>query len=149
VLGTIVGARHSHNDNAGYDVDQRILRQELKPNEVVDALIAESEWRYVLTSLVICLFARRVYSEKRVVDALKAVGVERAVKDLKRLGAEIYRKAFDYKFREGFDFHKIKVPKRVFESPTATGKLEESVLRIMLAEYVKKEFNVSMKESGS
>jgi hypothetical protein len=41
------------------------------------------------------------------------------------------------------------VPRRVFESPTATGKLEESVLRIMLAEYVKKEFNVSMKESGS
>jgi aldehyde:ferredoxin oxidoreductase len=137
VLGTIVGGRHSHNNNAGYDIDQKILHQRMKPNQVIKGLIEENEWRYVLTSLVICLFARRVYTEKRIIDALKAVGIERSVNDFKKLGNEIYKLAFDFKFREGFDFNKVKIPKRLFESSTANGKLEESVLTRTLEEYVK------------
>jgi len=144
ILGTIVGARHSHNNNAGYSIDQRRLHQSVKPKQIVNELIKENDWRYVLTSLVICLFARRIYTEKRVVEALKAVGIERSVKDLKKLGSEIYRSAFEFKFREGFDFNKVKIPKRIFESPTANGKLDEEVFRNMLDKYAKRKFDVSL-----
>jgi len=140
VLGTVVAGRHSHNSNAGYDIDQKMLHQTVKPKQIVDSLAKENEWRYVLTSLVICLFARRVYIDERVVEALRAVGIERSVKDLKKLGAEIYKSAFQFKFREGFSFDKVKIPRRFFESPTANGRLDEAVFKDMLKEYIETEF---------
>lgn len=140
ILGTIVGGRHSHNNNAGYDLDQKTLHQSVKPSQVVNELIKENEWRYALTSLVICLFARRVYTEKRVVEALKAVGIEKSVQELEKLGGEIYKSTFEFKFREGFDFNEVKIPQRIFQSSTANGKLDESIFKDMLNEYVKKEF---------
>jgi aldehyde:ferredoxin oxidoreductase len=146
LLGTVVGSRHSHNNNAGYDIDQRGLHQDVEPKQIVNELRKENEWRYVLTSLVICLFARRVYTEKRVVEALEAVGIERSAKDLEKLGSEIYKRAFQFKFREGFDFDKVKFPRRIFESPTANGKLKEEVFRDMLEEYVKNEFGLTLQK---
>jgi len=143
ILGTVVGGRHSHNNNAGYDIDQKILQRSLNPSHVVNELIKENEWRYVLTSLVICLFARRVYKEKIVVEALKAVGIERSVNHLEKLGREIYSRAFEFKFREGFDFNKVRIPRRLFESSTANGKIDEATLRDMLKEFVKVEFDLA------
>ncbi len=140
VLGTIVAGRHSHNSNAGYDIDQKMLHQTVKPKQIIDSLVKENEWRYVLTSLVICLFARRVYTDEKVVEALRAVGIERSVKDLEKLGAEIYKSAFQFKLREGFSFDKVKIPRRVFESPTANGRLDEAVFKNMLKEYIETEF---------
>jgi len=149
VLGTIVGARHSHNNNGGYDIDQKMLHQNLNQSHVVSELIKENEWRYVLTSLVICLFARRIYNEKNVVEALKAVGIERSVKELQKLGRQIYARAFEFKFREGFDFNKVKVPRRLFESLTSNGKIDEAVFRDMLKEYVKAEFDSALQGQKS
>jgi aldehyde:ferredoxin oxidoreductase len=140
VLGTVIGARHSHNNNAGYNIDQRMLHEKLDEDWVLKELKKENEWRYVLTSLVVCLFARRIYSERRVVEALKAVGIERSVKELKALGANVYKRAFEFKFREGFDFGKLRIPPRIFESATANGKLDKTVLTSMLQRYVKMEF---------
>lgn len=140
MLGTIVGGRHSHNNNAGYDIDQRRLHRSVKPKQIVNELIKENDWRYVLTSLVICLFARRIYTEKRVVEALKAVGIERSAKRLKKLGSEIYRSAFEFKFREGFDFKSMKIPNRIFESATANGKLDRKIFNKMLHRYLVERF---------
>lgn len=144
MLGTMVGGRHSHNNNAGYDIDQRRLHRSVKPKQIINELIKENDWRYVLTSLAICLFARRIYTEKRVVEALKAVGIERSAKELKKLGGEIYKMAFEFKFREGFDFNKLKIPHRIFESPTANGSLDKKVFRNILKEYIVKEFNLTI-----
>ena len=144
MLGTIVGGRHSHNNNAGYSIDQRRLHQKVKPKQIVNDLIKENDWRYVLTSLVICLFARRIYTKRRVVEALKAVGIDRSARDLKKLGSDIYKLAFEFKFREGFDFKAMKIPNRIFESPTANGKLDKKVFRNMLEEYMKRKFNLPL-----
>lgn len=144
ILGTIVGGRHSHNNNAGYDIDQKALHQDVKPERIVEELARENEWRYMLTSLAICLFARRIYTEKRIVEALRAIGIERSIKDLEDLGRRIYQHAFEFKLREGFDFNKVKVPQRFFESPSANGKLNETVLNEMLREYVKREFGLTL-----
>jgi aldehyde:ferredoxin oxidoreductase len=151
MLGTVVGARHSHNDNAGYDIDQRMLQEKMKPDLIIEDLSRENEWRYVLTSLVICLFARKVYSEKNVVEALKAIGINRSLKELKNLGKTAYQHAFDFKFREGFDFSQLRIPNRIFESPTANGKLDEAVFAGMMQKYLISHFsaNLQKKRRGS
>ncbi|MCL5290303.1 MAG: aldehyde ferredoxin oxidoreductase N-terminal domain-containing protein [Bacillota bacterium] len=54
ILGQAIGARHSHLDNAGYSVDQKLKNK--TPEEKVAALIKEEKWRNVLNCLTICLF---------------------------------------------------------------------------------------------
>jgi len=66
-LGQTVGARHSHLCNAGYQYDQSA--KELNDEEIVDYLIKEEKERCMLTSLVICLFARKVYDRETVLRA--------------------------------------------------------------------------------
>jgi aldehyde:ferredoxin oxidoreductase len=104
----------------------------------------ENKWRYVLTSLVVCLFARQVYTTERTQEALRAIGIERSVKELEELGNEIYKSAFEFKFREGFDFNRVNTPHRIFEVSTANGKLDEAAFKNMLREYVRTEFNISL-----
>lgn len=145
LLGTIVGSRHSHNNNAGYSIDQTGLHMEVNLEKIVSGLIKENEWRYILTSLGVCLFARSIYTEKRIIEALKSIGIDKSVKDLEDLSREVYGLAFQFKFREGFDFNKVKIPRRFFESPTANGILDEKALRNMLKEYVQRKFNLMIK----
>jgi len=139
VVGTIVGSRHSHNNNAGYSIDQKELHREVDQEKIVTYLIEEHEWRNVLTSLGICLFARSIYTKKRVLEGLRAIGIERTEEELDEMGRKILDRAFEFKFREGFDFE-VKIPARLFESPTANGLLDENVLRNMLKAYVDRRF---------
>ncbi|MBN2374719.1 aldehyde:ferredoxin oxidoreductase, partial [bacterium] len=58
-IGALIGARHSHLDNAGYSVDQKTLvKKEVSPEDLVEILIKEEKWRQILSSLVVCFFAR-------------------------------------------------------------------------------------------
>ena len=63
-LGYLTGARHSHLDSAGYSLDQKAgaKGETLTPEGVAAGLLEEERWRQVLTSLVICLFARGMYT---------------------------------------------------------------------------------------
>ena len=70
-LGAIIGARHSHLDNAGYGIDQKTLvNQKMRPEELIDTLLEEERWRQVLSSLVVCFFARGIYSPELVTRLL-------------------------------------------------------------------------------
>lgn len=140
VVGTIVGSRHSHNNNAGYSIDQKELHREVDQEKIVTYLIDEHEWRNVLTSLGVCLFARSIYTKKRVLEGLRAIGIERTEEELDEMGRKILDRAFEFKFREGFKFDEVKIPARLFESPTANGLLDEKVLRNMLKAYVDRRF---------
>jgi len=97
-----------------------------------------------VTCLVVCMFSRNVYTEERVVAALRAVGIERSAEELRKLGSEIFKMAYEFKFREGFDFKSVRIPGRVFETPTPNGKLDEAALRRLLSTYVKNRFNMSL-----
>ncbi|MDI6885574.1 MAG: aldehyde ferredoxin oxidoreductase N-terminal domain-containing protein [archaeon] len=129
-LNNLTGARHSHLDSAGYDLDQKLIGKEFSLEEVVGALLKEEEWRQVLSSLVVCFFARKVYTPERVINALNAVGIENwSVERLEDLGRVIHRAKMDFKFREGFDLAKLRIPKRIFEVPTPHGFLKEEKMR--------------------
>jgi aldehyde:ferredoxin oxidoreductase len=135
-LNNLTGARHSHLDSAGYDLDQKLIGKAISLDEVVEKLLKEEEWRQVLSSLVVCFFARKVYSPEVVTRALDALGVEGWTSErLNALGREIHRAKMDFKFREGFDLATLRIPKRILEVPTPHGLLKEEDIRAAIEIY--------------
>ncbi len=129
-LNNLTGARHSHLDSAGYDIDQKLMGKDFSLEEVVGALLKEEEWRQVLSSLVVCFFARKVYTPGRIISALNAIGIENwTAEKLEDFGRVIHRAKMDFKFREGFDLAKLRIPRRIFEVPTPHGFLKEEEMR--------------------
>ncbi|MCS7240085.1 MAG: aldehyde:ferredoxin oxidoreductase, partial [Candidatus Bipolaricaulota bacterium] len=54
--------------------------------------------------------------------------------ELEALGVRILRRKYAFKTREGFRLEELPIPKRVLETPTPAGPLEEGFLREALAE---------------
>lgn len=130
-LGYLTGARHSHLDSAGYSLDQKAAAkgERLTPESVAEALLKEERWRQVLSSLVVCFFARGVYDAETVAQALTVAGFPRTPDDLHQLGEETLRRKQAFKTREGFDLNALRIPARILETPTPLGVLEEDFLR--------------------
>jgi aldehyde:ferredoxin oxidoreductase len=103
--------------------------------------VEEESWRQVLTSLVLCLFAREVYNPDIVSNALKAVGFELGPEDLVELGRRILAEKYRLKLELGFKPEEVSFPKRIFETPTPHGKLDPEYMeraRKAYAELVRK-----------
>jgi aldehyde:ferredoxin oxidoreductase len=135
-LGYLSGARHSHLDSAGYSLDQKVLSadQTLEPKDVATALLEEESWRQVLSSLVICFFARKVYTPEIIQRALKTLGLKYTPDDLSHLGVDILRQKHQFKAREGFDLSNIRIPGRILETPSSLGLIDEDFMRQTLTE---------------
>jgi aldehyde:ferredoxin oxidoreductase len=129
--GYLTGARHSHLDSAGYGPDQKAAAtgETLAPRQLAEMLVEEERWRQVLTSLVICLFARGIYTSDVVRDALKTVGFEWSDEQLSGFGAETLRRKIAFKEREGFDQLGVRIPGRILETPAPGGHLTEEMIR--------------------
>ncbi|MEM0240686.1 MAG: aldehyde ferredoxin oxidoreductase family protein [Candidatus Nezhaarchaeales archaeon] len=136
LVGFLVGPRHSHLDSAGYGIDQKALRSLMTKEEMVRQIVEEERFRNVLTSLVVCLFARGEYKLERVVKALEPVGIKTSSEELMRLGAEIQKAKASFKAREGYSPYKVRIAKRFLETPTPLGKLNEEELRSMIKMYI-------------
>lgn len=136
VLGQAVGARHSHLDNAGYAVDQKINVKEA--DKFVDAIFQEEINRCISNSLVICLFSRNVYDTDTVIKAFKAIGIEKSEEDLRKTAELIYSLKLEIKHKMGFEFKALRFPKRFFETPYKYGKMDESVMQDLLEKYIAK-----------
>ncbi len=136
LLTYLSGARHSHLDSAGYALDQEALRQgtELAPEALARRLVAEEARRQVLSSLVVCFFARGLYDLGTVRECLGALGMERDETTLARLGEEVLRRKHAFKVREGFDLGKISIPERALATPAPGGAVDEAYLRRALGE---------------
>lgn len=133
-IGTLIGTRHSHLDNAGYSFDQKLLTKEEKsPEELVDVLIEEEQWRQILSSLVVCFFARGIYSQELVSRILNIAGFEVTEEDLNRIGKEIYIEKYRFKMREGFRLDNLRIPKRIFETASPIKQMDEAYIRKALA----------------
>ena len=128
MIGHAIGARHSHLDNAGYSLDQKTFDKSLSPSEAILALAKEEEWRNVLNSLIICLFARSIYTPQMVVECLQNLGINITEAVLLQLGLKIQKLRIKTKLRFGFEYNTLieKIPKRIFEMPTAHGRISET-----------------------
>ena len=128
-LTYLTGARHSHLDSAGYSLDQEILKgKKMNVQDIVRELYREESWRQILSSLVVCFFSRGIYTPENVCKALKVLDYDFREDDLKRLGERILRNKNQFKEREGFNILALKFPKRIFETPTSFGMLDEKTL---------------------
>ena len=100
---------------------------------MVDELVKEERWRQILSSLVICFFARGIYTPEIAVRCLQLSGFDVVQKDLQRIGEEIYAAKFAYKVREGFKLKGTHLAKRIFETPTPVDLMSERYVRKGLA----------------
>jgi aldehyde:ferredoxin oxidoreductase len=133
VLGHLLGARHSHLDNAGYSIDQKL--EPYTDEAIVDRIIADEAERIVQTSIAICLFARGVYDLETISRALGSVGIERSADELRSMGQRLYWERVRLRERLGFQARAEDVPKRFFETPTPRGQLEPHRVAHMLEIY--------------
>jgi aldehyde:ferredoxin oxidoreductase len=129
-LGFLLGARHSHLDNAGYSIDQTdMINKPLTPPQVVDKLVKEEGLRQLLSSLTVCFFSRGIYKLDIIQQTLKSVGVDMSEEELTQLGEQIYYDKYRFKFREGFRFEDLTVPKRIYETQDLTGLIEPEFIQ--------------------
>ncbi len=133
-IGLIIGSRHSHLDNGGYSMDQsELMKKLLPPEEVVDKLYEEEAWRQILSSLVVCFFARGIYSKELVTKTLALVGLDFAENDLMDVGNKILALKHKFKLREGFKFSDVRLPERIFETPTPVKNWDRKYIEDALA----------------
>ena len=138
IVGQLVGSRHSHLDNAGYGIDQKAIKKPMDLETMVEEIIKEDNSRGVFNSLVACLFARGVYSEDNIIDSLGAVGIEKSKDDLESLGERIFQEKYKFKVQEGFDLSAARVPRRFYETVSASGMVTAEMVQEMLEIYRKK-----------
>ncbi|MHA1995118.1 MAG: aldehyde ferredoxin oxidoreductase N-terminal domain-containing protein [Candidatus Hodarchaeales archaeon] len=137
MIGHLIGGRHSHLDNAGYSIDLKLLGKTHQPEATLIKLVKEEEWRNTLNSLIICLFARNVYTPELVVECLSNLGIIKTENELLTLGLNIQKRRIETKIRFGFDYHNLKqaLPQRLFEMETGHGTLSRSFIEDQLDFY--------------
>ena len=136
-LTHLTGSRHSHLDSAGYSYDQKLPKEEITPENLARKLLAEEIYRQVLSSAVCCFFARSVYHYETLARVFKVSGFSFDEKDLPLLGEKILKRKYFFKKRRGFELGRLKIPKRIFETLSPHGKLEEAFLREAIYHYQK------------
>ncbi|GAB4282550.1 MAG: aldehyde ferredoxin oxidoreductase family protein [Marinilabiliales bacterium] len=145
-LGFTLGTRHSHLDNAGYSIDQSdLIHEYIAPDKIVDSLIQEESFRQILSSLVICFFARGIYNKEIILNALKTVGISIDEKTLLQTGLEIYKMKYKFKFQEGFKFDINDIPERIFETKDPTGLIKKEYISEAL-KYADKKIKSMLKQ---
>jgi aldehyde:ferredoxin oxidoreductase len=127
------GFRHSHLDSAGYSYDQKPHSNDEKA--AVQYLVEEERRRIALTCMVSCLFARNVYTEERLQEALSSLGWTRMADGLARQSQAIQRKRWQLKFQTGYDPSQIKIAKRFKEIKNWKGPIDESFLARLSQSY--------------
>lgn len=139
-IGYLFGARHSHLDSAGYAIDREAMTTQKTVEELVERIIKEEQWRQILSSLVICFFAREIYTSDVIHKCLKLSGFSFSEEELSEIGREIYADKYRFKIKCGFDIDNLSLPKRVFEIPTSLGFIDKDFIDkaiVLLKEKIK------------
>lgn len=128
IVGHLVGIRHSHLDNAGYSIDQKALSKSITNKKIGEMLAEEDTWRSVLNSLVICLFARPVFTPDIVISSLNALGEYRTQEELERIGEEVFHLRMKFKVQEGYNLDNLTPPSRLLERLSPHGRIEKETI---------------------
>jgi aldehyde:ferredoxin oxidoreductase len=146
LVGSIVGARHSHLCNGGYELDRDF--QQLTSQEMAEGLLKEEKERCMINSMIICLFSRRAYDRPTIIAAGRAVGLDLDDESLTQIGQRIFQTKMRIRDKLGFDLKQVQIPKRFFETPGLHGVLEEKTAQEMIDLYAAL-VAAEMKEPGN
>ena len=138
LAGAAVGSRHSHLCNGGYSIDQGLKDADVDPEKFAASLLKEELERCMLNSLVMCLFARKIYDRKIILEALESVGFEMTDEDLTESSRQIYAVKLRIKKALGFDLENVKLPKRFFKTPSIHGNIDENTTYEIIRKYKEK-----------
>ncbi|WP_348983582.1 aldehyde ferredoxin oxidoreductase N-terminal domain-containing protein [Desulfobaculum bizertense] len=119
-----LGFRHSHLDSGAYSYDQKIEPGDQDADAAVDYMIDDEHKRVMLTSMVACLFSRKVYTPERLAAALSSLGLSDAAKRLDAASREGQRLRWQLKIDSGFAPESVKIPKRFLEVETWKGPID-------------------------
>jgi aldehyde:ferredoxin oxidoreductase len=125
-LGYATGVRHSHLDSAGYSVDQNNLVKPSSEEAMTRKLYGESVSRMISNALVICLFARNVYSPEVISEGLEVLGMPDWTEErLNRAARRIHALKNAYKMKCGFRFEDLYLPAQLTRVSTTNGMLTQ------------------------
>ena len=126
--------------NRKFNVEERpeLFAQYIGGSGVSIKLLEEESWRQVLSSLVVCFFARGIFDPETVTKLLEVAGHELSVEDLNEFGRKVHRLKYEFKEREGFTHEGLRIPNRIYEIPSARGIVEEKIIRSSIKSFFEK-----------
>jgi len=134
-VSSLLGVRHSHLDDLGYSIDQKILTKPLPVEEQVAQQVKEAQWRMILNSLAICLFARAVYEPEIVQKGLAALSLDWTAEKIDELGRYMLQRKNEWRRLCGFNPDNLAIPKKMLYVRSANGRMSEKSLRYRMKLY--------------
>ncbi len=131
-----LGFRHSHLDAGGYAYDQKTEGKDVAA--AVAFLVEDERRRVLLTSMVGCLFARSVYGEQRLAEALECLGWGEAAAGLEAASRAVQARRWALRLRSGFAPRAVRIPKRFLEVVTWKGPLDPDYLAALCTAYARR-----------
>ena len=122
-----MGFRHSHLDNGGYSFDQSAKEKDAAA--AVSYLVKDETDRVMLTCQVACLFARKVYTQDAVQEALASLGMGDMAASLPEASKAVRDLRWKLKIDTGFDPGQVKIPKRFTEIVTWKGPIDTAYMQ--------------------
>jgi aldehyde:ferredoxin oxidoreductase len=128
-----LGFRHSHLDSGGYSYDQKYEDQNVE--RAVDFFVEDERGRNMLTSMVSCMFARGVYKEDLLKEALSTVGHADLADRFDQAAVNIQNLRWQLKLDSGFNPSTVKIPKRFTEVVNWKGGIDPEYMEKMKQAY--------------
>ena len=130
-----LGFRHSHLDSGGYSYDQTHNDKDVE--KAVGFLVDDERGRVMLTSLVSCMFARKIYSEDRVREALNALGYNVLADKLAQAAGAMQALRWKLKLQTGFIPENVPIPKRFYEVNNWKGQVDPDYMDALCKAYTR------------
>ncbi len=132
-ISQALGFRHSHLDTGGYAYDQQQADRDV--DHALAFLLKEEQSRVLLTSLVVCLFAREVYKEELVAECLKSVGYGTLAANLDTAARHSQKLRWQLRLATGYDPRQVRLPKRFLEVKNWRGPINPDFLENLRQRY--------------
>jgi len=130
-----LGFRHSHLDSGGYSYDQTSEGKDA--DKAVRFLVDDECSRVMLTSMVSCLFARKVYSVDRVREALGVLGYNALADNLMQGAGAMQALRWKLKLQTGFTPENVPIPKRFHEVNNWKGQADAGYIDALRMTYAR------------
>ncbi|MUM77379.1 aldehyde ferredoxin oxidoreductase [Pseudodesulfovibrio sp. F-1] len=147
-ISEALGFRHAHLDSGGYSYDQKY--EDKNVTQALDFLVSDARERIVLNCMVGCLFARGVYKDALMAQALEAVGYGALNESLASIGERVQRLRWRLRLGMGYDPLKVTIPKRYTEVTTWKGPIDPEYLDALRIGYAARimEMGAPLPETG-
>ncbi|MGB5422822.1 MAG: aldehyde ferredoxin oxidoreductase C-terminal domain-containing protein, partial [Desulfobacterales bacterium] len=141
-----LGFRHSHLDTGGYSYDQKFEAVDL--DEAVEFLVQDEQERVFLTSMVACLFARRVYKKELLAECLHSVGYDTLAETIPEVSKGLQARRWQIRQATGYDPAAMEIPKRFSDVSTWKGPIDGETLDRLRQHYAQRIVELGRKGSG-